>query len=152
VSTSTRLFSAFFTAMPGFIFSVLFLFSRWLGREYWGGTYLMVLVVLPIASLSFGFKLPNLFQKLRIRQAWIWILIQGLLAWIVALIVLGFLNLTPLCIGQDNGDGNNDIGMCFFMTALSGLVYTPLYLGMQTISALIGHWVIKYQTGISQAE
>jgi len=112
----------------------------------------MVLVVLLIASLSFGFKLPNLFQKLRIRQAWIWILIQGLLAWIVALIVLGFLNLTPLCIGQDNGDGNNDIGMCFFMTALSGLVYTPLYLGMQTISALIGHWVIKYQTGISQAE
>ena len=152
MSTSTRLLSAFFAVIPGFIFSILFLVSRWLGREYWWGTYLMVLVVLLIASLSFGFKLPNLFQKLRIRQAWIWILIQGLLAWIVALIVLGFLNLTPLCIGQDNGDGNNDIGMCFFMTALSGLVYTPLYLGMQTISALIGHWVIKYQTGISQAE
>jgi hypothetical protein len=152
MSISTRLLSAFFTAIPGFIVSILFLFSRWLGTEYWRGTYLMVLLVLLITSLSFGFKLPNLFQELRVRRPWIWILIQGLLAWIVALIVLGFLNLTPLCIGQNNGDGNNDIGMCFFMTVLSGLVYTPLYLGMQTLSALIGHWVIKYQGGISQAE
>src|ERR1043165_1349053 len=152
MSRSTRLLSAFFTAIPGFIVSILFLFSSWLGREYWRGTYLMVLLVLLITSLSFGFKLPNLFQELRVRRPWIWILIQGLLAWIVALIVLGFLNLTPLCIGQNNGDGNNDIGMCFFMTVLSGLVYTPLYLGMQTLSALIGHWVIKYQGGISQAE
>jgi hypothetical protein len=152
MSTSTRLLSAFFAVIPGFIFSILFLVSRWLGREYWWGTYLMVLVVLLIASLSFGFKLPSLFQKLKVHQPGIWILIQGLLAWLVALIVLGFLNLTPLCVGQDNGDGNNDLGMCFFMTALSGLIYTPLYVGMLTISALIGHWVMKYQNGISQAE
>ena len=152
MSTSTRLISAFFTALPGFVFSILFLSSGWLGKEYWWGTYLAVLLVLIIASLSFGFNLPNLFQKLSVDKPWLWILTQGLLAWMAAWIVLGVLNLTPLCVGQDNGDGNNDLGMCIFMTALSSLVYTPLYLFMQTVSAFMGHWVMRYRNNISQAE
>jgi len=84
-----------------------------------------------------------LFQKLRLNHPWLWILVQGLLAWAMTLFVLGLLNLTPLCVGQDNGDGNNDFALCNFMTALSGVVYTPLYLGMLVISSLIGNWVLR---------
>jgi hypothetical protein len=138
-----RLISASFTALPGFFFLILFLRSGWLGREYWWGTYLTVLIVLLAKSLLFGFVFPTAFQKLKVRHPWIWIVVQGLLAWAIALIVLELLNLTPLCVDQDNGDGNNDIGMCIFMTALSGIVYTPVYLGMLAVSSLIGHWMLS---------
>lgn len=143
MSTSSRFLSASFTAIPGFFFFLLFLSSNWLGRDYWWGTYLAVLIVLLCSSLLFGFTLPSLFQKLRIHRPWIWIAAQGLLAWTVALIVLGILNLTPLCVGQDNGDGNNAVGMCMFMTVLSGIVYTPLYLGFLSISSWSGHWMLS---------
>jgi hypothetical protein len=142
MSTLSRLISSFLTALPAFFFFILFLVSDWIGREYWWKTYLTVLIVLLISSLFFGFVLPTLFQKLRLRHPWIWILMQGLLAWTLAFFVLGLLNLTPLCVGQNNGDGNNDFAMCNFMTALSGIVYTPIYLGTLTMSSLIGHWML----------
>ena len=141
--TSNRLLSAFFTALPGLLLFVLFLSSRWLGRDYWWGTYTVVLLVLLMTSLVFGFALPDMFQKLRMRHPWQWILIQGLLAWLISLAVLWLLNMTPLCIGQNNGDGNNDLGMCMFMTVMSGIVYTPIYFGMLVVSSLIGHSLLS---------
>ena len=143
MSISGRLISAFFTSLPGLFFFVMFLQSGWPGREYWWRTYLAVLIVLLISSLLFGLTFPTLFRKLRLRHPWIWILAQGLLAWTLAFFVLGLLNLTPLCIGQNNGDGNNDFAMCNLMTALSGILYTPIYLGILTLSALLGHWVLQ---------
>jgi len=143
MSTSSRLVSAFFTALPGLLFLILFLSSGWFGRDYWWGTYTAVLIVLFINSLLFGFALPTMFQKLKIRHAWLWIFIQGLLAWVISLAVLGLLNLTPLCIGQNNGDGNNDLGMCVFMTVMSGIVYTPIYFGLLAVSSLIAHGVLS---------
>ncbi|HEU0297614.1 MAG TPA: hypothetical protein VFR47_33035 [Anaerolineales bacterium] len=142
MSTASRLVSTFFTALPALFFFLLFLVSGWLGREYWWATYLAVLIVLLFSALLFGFALPTVFQKLRLRHPWIWIFAQGSLAWALALLVLGLLNLTPLCVGQNNGDGNNDLGMCVFITALSGTVYTPVYLVILVMSALIGHWVL----------
>jgi len=143
MSTSSRLISAFFTALPGLFFFLLFLLSSLLGREYWWGTYIVVLLVLLTTSLAAGFALPTVFQKLKWRYPWLWIFAQGLLGWGMALVMLGLLNATPLCVGQNNGDGNNNLGMCVFMTILSGMVYTPLYLGMLVLSAFAGHWVIR---------
>lgn len=140
---SSHLISAFFTTLPGVFFFILFLRSGWIGREYWWGTYLTVLIVLLISSMFFGSLLPSLFQALRLRHPWIWIFTQGLMAWTLAFFVLGLLNLTPLCIGQDNGDGNNDFALCNLMTALSGIIYTPIYLGILALSSLLGHWVLK---------
>jgi hypothetical protein len=91
MSTSSRLISTLFTALPGFFFFILFLQSGWLGREYWWETYLVVLIVLLTSALVFGFILPIVFQKLRLGHPWIWILVQGLLSWTVALIMLGLL-------------------------------------------------------------
>ena len=145
MSTTSRLVSSFFTALPAFVFFAWFLRSGWIGREYWWETYMTVLIILILSSLLFGFARtrPTLFQKLSLHHPWLWILVQGLLAWTLALFVLGLLNLTLLCVGQDNGDGNNDFGLCNFMTALSGVVYTPLYLGMLVISSLIGDWILR---------
>jgi hypothetical protein len=143
MSTSLRLVSAFFTGLPGFLFLFLFLVSDSFGRDYWWGTYTAVLIVLSLTSLLLGFALPTLFQKLRTRQPWFWIFIQGLLPWGMSLAILGLLNLTPLCVGQNNGDGNNDLGMCMFMTALSGIVYTPFYLGLLAVCAMFGHWILS---------
>jgi hypothetical protein len=143
MSTATRLISSFFSALPAFVFFAWFLRSGWIGREYWWETYMTVLIILILSSLLFGFAFPALFQKLRLHHPWLWILVQGLLAWTLALFVLGLLNLTPLCIGQDNGDGNNDFALCNLMTALSGLVYTPPYLGMLALSSLIGHGILR---------
>jgi len=152
MATSRRLVSAIFTSLPGLIFLTLFLVSSSPGRDYWWGTYLIILGVLVICGLAFGFALPPIFQKLGLRQPWTWILLQGLLAWIAALIVLGLLNLSPLCVGQDNGDGNNDLGMCLFMTVLSGIIYSPVYLGMLVLSAMIGQWVLKRMTLSAQRQ
>ena len=146
MSTSNRMVSAFFTALPGLFIFILFLSSGWLGKDYWWGTYTTVLLVLFLTSLMFGFALPMMFQKLRMRQPWQWILIQGLLAWSLSLAVLWLLNLTPLCVGQNNGDGNNDLGMCMFMAVLSGIVYTPVYLGLLAASAVIGHGVLSWMS------
>jgi hypothetical protein len=146
MSTASRFVSSFFTALPGFVFFAWFLRSGWIGREYWWETYLTVLFVLILSSLLFGFTLPTVFQKLRLRHPWLWILAQGLLAWTLALFVLGLLNLTPLCVGQDNGDGNNDFALCNFMTALSGIVYTPPYLAILVISSLTGHWILRMKS------
>lgn len=143
MSTLNRLVSAFFTALPGLFLFILFLSTGWFARDYWWGTYTAVLLVLFMTSLVFGFALPVMFQKLRMRHPWQWILIQGLLAWLISLAVLWLLNLTPLCIGQNNGDGNNDLGMCMFMTVMSGIVYTPIYLGLLTVNSLIGHAILS---------
>ena len=143
MSISHRLVSAIFTALPGLFFLIFFLQTDWLGRDYWWGTYLTVLSILLSCSLMFGFVFPPVFQALKMPRPWVWILLQGLLAWGIALVVLGFLNMTPLCVGQNNGDGNNDLGMCVVMTALSGIIYTPVYLGMLILSALIGHWLAR---------
>jgi hypothetical protein len=143
MSTANCLVSAFFTAMPGMFLFILFLSSDWFGRDYWWGTYTAVLLVLFMTSLVFGFALPVMFQRSRMSRPWQWILLQGVLAWILSLAVLWLLNLTPLCIGQNNGDGNNDLGMCMFMTVMSGIVYTPIYLGLLAASAAIGHGVLS---------
>jgi hypothetical protein len=143
MTTTSRLVSAICSSLPGILFLTLFLGSSLLGRDYWWGTYLTVLCVLVICGLAFGFTLPPIFQKLGLRHPWTWILLQGLLAWIAALIVLALLNLSPLCVGQNNGDGNNTLGMCMFMTVLSGTVYSPVYLGLLVLSAMIGHRVLK---------
>lgn len=143
MSTANRLVSAFFTALPGIFLFIVFLSSGWLDRDYWWGTYTAVLLVLSMTSPVFGFALPVVFQRSRMSRPWQWIFLQGLLAWILSLAVLWLLNLTPLCIGQNNGDGNNDLGMCMFMTVMSGAVYTPIYLGLLATSATIGHGVLS---------
>ena len=146
MSTMSRLISAVFTAAPGFFFCALALATISFGKDdWWWGTYLYALIVLVISGLGLGFFLPLRFRTSKLRQPWMWIMAQGSLAWLLALLTLGLLNMTFLCIGQDNSDGNNNLGMCIFMTILSGSVYTPLYLSLLVASSLIGHGLLSSQ-------
>ena len=61
----------------------------------------------------------------------------------LALFAMTLLNATPLCVGQDNGDGNNNLGMCMGYVVLAGIVFGAVYLFFLAISTLVGHRVIK---------
>ena len=145
MSFKSRIVSTIFTAVPGFVLFAWHFASGMIYKDYYWGTYSSVFVVLVVGSVLFGFTLPTLFQGFGLRQPWMWIMASGILAGILALLILALLNATPLCVGQDNGDGNNDFGMCMAYTVLTSIVFTPIFLFMQTISALIGHWVLKWR-------
>jgi len=82
----------------------------WLG-EYIGGlyvrhnTYYVVSAVFLAASLVLGFALAARLRRAGLRRAWMWLFVQGAIAWSIALWTLAMLNFAPLCIGQDNGMG-----------------------------------------------
>jgi hypothetical protein len=139
-----RVATAFFTALPGGLLILLLLFTDFLGSEPWWDMFLAVLVILSIASLFSGLILPALLRRMGWRPSWVWILMQGALSWGLALLLLGMFSLTPLCIGQENGDGINDLVECVDRASMSGLACTPLYLGLLTISAFIGGRVMKF--------
>jgi hypothetical protein len=143
MSISNRLIAMAFSALPGFFFLALFFAASLFGMDYWWGTYLTVLIALVIGGLYFGFALPNILQGSRLNQPWMWITASGLIAWALAFLLLGILNLTPLCVGQDNGDGRNDISLCVISTVASGIVYAPVYLVMLGGSAFIGDWFMR---------
>ena len=90
-----------------------------------------------LTSLILGLILPILLQGSKFNYPWLWVYIAGGLAWLVALAVFALLNLTPLCIGQDNGDGNNDIALCTMYTVLISLAYSPVALILITLNAII---------------
>jgi hypothetical protein len=139
-----RVETALFTALPGCLLILLLLWTDFLGSEPWWDMFLAVLVILSIASLLSGFIFPALLRNMGLRPSWIWILVQGSLSWGLALLLMGIFSLTPLCIGQENGDGVNDLVECVDRAGMSGLVCTPLYMGLLTISAFIGGRVMKF--------
>jgi hypothetical protein len=42
----------------------------------------------------------------------------GMTAWGLSFPVLVLTTLTPLCLGQNNGDGRNNVGMCLFLAVV----------------------------------
>jgi hypothetical protein len=92
---------------------------------------------------SSTFFFPPFFPQSFKRHPGLWIFGQGLLAWMAAFFVLGILNITPMCVGQDNGDGNNDLVMCVVQTVLVGFAYSPLEAIALILSAFFGGLLIK---------
>ena len=90
-----------------------------------------------LTSLILGLILPILLQGSKFNYPWLWVFIAGGLAWLVVLAVFALLNLTPLCIDQDNGDGINNIALCTMYTVLVSLVYSPVVLIITTLNAII---------------
>ena len=56
-------------------------------------------------------------------------------AWMASLAILALLNLTPLCVGQDNGDGSNDASLCLVYAALVSAAYSPPVLLLAGLAA-----------------
>ena len=136
-----RLLLAMFVAVPAFIFTAIsfFLFRN----EYFWLTYVITSVVFVIASLAIGVTFPYKLIDNRVHNLWIQLFTRGVLAWLVTLLILAILNSTPLCIGQNNGDGVNNFSLCAFQTLGVAIAYTPLELILLALSVTTGSFMIQ---------
>ena len=141
MSFSIRLFSGFVTSLPAILF--LLLTSITAGREYFWKAYFIVGVTFLAIGFTLGFYIPALVPAHWKRHTILWILIQGLVAWMAALLVLVAVNLTPLCIGQDNGDGCNDLALCMLQTTAVSIVSAPAEFILLGLTSFPGGWLIK---------
>jgi hypothetical protein len=138
MSTITRISTSFFTALPGALCFSLVIANEGMRKEYFWISILAGVSVLFGCSLLFGFILPP-----RFRPKWFWIMAAGFAAMVCALFVTAVLDATPLCVGQNNGDGNNDLGRCMGYVLLYAFFYGIPYMMLLTVSAVMGHWVMK---------
>jgi len=136
MSLSTRILGAAITSVPAIVLGAFVVLSA--GEEYFWRTYGWVCGVFLAASFVLGLILSPRMQGSRPRRAWLWLLLAGALAWLTAVFTLALLNLTPLCVGQDNGDGNNDLALCVVQTAAVALVYSPFEFALLGLSAVLG--------------
>ena len=141
MSIFLRLYSGLVTALPAAISWMLVSISA--GGEYFWKAYFLVCAVFLAASFALGFFIPALSPALWKRQPGLWLLGQGMLAWLLALLALWIINLTPLCVGQDNGDGNNNVALCALETVMISLSCSPLEFFLLSLTALPGGWLIS---------
>ena len=94
-------------------------------------------------SLLLGQILPAWLHGGRFEYPWLWLFITGGLAWLIALLSLALLNNTPLCVGQNNGDGTNSYSLCVLYTVLVTLVYSSFELVLLALSAFIGGKILS---------
>lgn len=133
---ASRIVAAFFLSLPAWVVGIgVYAIGN---DQYYRDTYLAAWSVYLAVSLLAGLLIPPSTQNLGWLKSWVWLFLLGLAAWMSGLVVVGVLNLTPLCIGQDNGDGINDMALCVFYTILAAVVYSPLVLGILLWSTGIG--------------
>lgn len=128
-----------FVALPSLAFGLYMLLTS--RGEYYEVVYDGVAAVYLAASLLLGATLAPRFRRL-----WVGLFLAGALAWLAALLTLALLNATPLCVGQDNGDGRNDFFLCVFQTAAVAAVSTPPLLMLLGLSAALGAVILRRQS------
>lgn len=133
-----RITTAFFTALPALFFFVPVVSIESMRREYYWISILVGASVLLGSALVLGF-----FQPVWLHPKWLWIMMAGFAAMVCALFVTAILNATPLCVGQNNGDGNSSFGMCMVYVFLYAIFYGIPYMVLLTMSAVTGHWAMK---------
>jgi hypothetical protein len=135
------LLSSVVTTIPALVY--WYLISIFAGSDYFWKTYLIVGEIYLAISMVIGFIVPSLILERWKRHPVPWLFIQGMLAWTAAVIALGFISLTPLCIGQNNGDGNNDLILCMLQSSLVSIFYSPLEFFLLCLTVLPGGWLIQ---------
>ena len=143
MSITIRLLTGLFSIFPALFFTACALTTS--RDEYFWPTYLSVSIIFIGFSLLLSQLLPRWMHGSRFDYPWMWLFIAGGLAWLITLLSLALLNLTPLCVGQDNGDGINDLGLCFLYTFLFTLIFSPIELVLLLLSAFAGGKILRYQ-------
>jgi hypothetical protein len=122
---SHRIFPVLLSILPALIFNTVLHATS--AGQYWQPVYQIAGVVFALISAISCLILTALIEAERSRfRAAAAVFCSVILGWIAFACVMGLVNLTPLCVGQDNGDGNNDLAMCIVISILSTAVYTPL--------------------------
>ena len=141
MTMTTLLLTSLFSALPAFLFGICVLtLSR---DEYYWSTYVIMSLVFTSTSVILGLILPARMHASRFGYPWLWLFIAGCLPWLIALFSLALLNITPLCVGQDNGDGTNDFSLCTMYTMLVMFLYSPIELVLLTLSAFVGGKILR---------
>jgi hypothetical protein len=141
MSIMIRTHSTLFTSIPALFWLTLIVLEG--DDEYFWIIYRTAGVLFLLTSLLLGSIVPGLFPGAWQRRPGLWLAGQGTLAWGIALLALGMLSLTPLCIGQDNGDGINDLALCMVQAALVGFIYSFPQAVLLLVSAFAGGVIIK---------
>ena len=141
MSLTIRLLTSLFSVFPALIFTACALMTS--REEYFWPTYLIVSLIFIGISLLLSQILPSWMHGSRFDYPWLWLFIAGGLAWLVSLLSLTLLNLTPLCVGQDNGDGINDLGLCLLYTILVTIIYSPVELVLLLLSSFVGGKILR---------
>ncbi len=136
MSAFKRIVNAIFTSLPAIGFGILEYFSH--ESDYFWRIYDITIAVFLAASLFSGFFLPAFLRKIRITSPWLNVIIPALLAYLIAGLALAVISITPLCIGQENGDGTNNLSQCIAVSGVVTLAFTPLELIMLTFSTFFG--------------
>ena len=122
VTIRQRVVCAAAAALPAVLTGALVLAAV---REYTRPIQVAACTVYLAASLALGALLAprrdSTAPQVGLRCA-----LAGAIAWGLALVVMGVLSLTPLCVGQDNGDGTNDLGLCVLQVVATALAVSPI--------------------------
>ena len=128
-----------FHSIPGMLFLLLALSMR---REYFFTVYLLTGIVFLVSSMGFGIhrvRRPEAFVKKPTA-----LLFFGMMfSWVLAFLTLALLNLTSLCVGQDNGDGLNGIGDCIMNTVIGGGLYSIIVFTVVAAVAYTGGAIFR---------
>ncbi len=141
MSAFKRILNAIFTSMPAIGFGILEYISH--DIDYFWRIYDITIAVFLVASLFLGFFIPVFLRKIRITNPWLNVIIPALLAYIIAGLALAAISITPLCIGQENGDGTNNLSQCIAVSGVVSLALSPLELLMLTFSTFFGVAIIS---------
>lgn len=127
-----------FTFSLGAIPVVVYTFQTAPGDYFYFITYKIISIVLLIMQFIFGCHLYFRLQACdTLASHWKKYFMCGLMSWFVTIMVLTILNYTPLCIGQENGDGYNNMFTCTLGTIGNSLILTPRVLFGITLSSFL---------------
>ena len=139
--SSMRILTSFWVALPALLTGLAAFYT--LGDEYYRPTYLLGCAAFLITSFIAGGIVPPQAYQGHWMKSWLGLFLAGAAAWLLAVITLALLNLTPLCVGQDNGDGINNLGLCSLYTILITLIYSPPLLLILGVHAVLGSAIVR---------
>lgn len=136
------------SALPGLVGVI---FSLNFSQDYFGPSLTLTATVLLVVGGATGWMLGRQDWPRRDTQLFgVAILVSVIVGWLAAMLVNAILNITPLCVGRDNGDGINDLGMCLGYTLMYLLVYTPMVAIIGAGCAIIGTLLCPRPTIVGQ--
>ena len=106
-------------------------------REYFFLTYAIVSVAHLALSFAAGLFAPRHTVAARSWKQVALLAFRDLaFAWGAAMVLLAILNLTPLCVGIDSGDGLNSVGDCVVQSVAVVATCTLPILGLAGLAAV----------------
>lgn len=124
---------------PSFLLIAFFFSSEYWGRIYgfWG----LIFATISFIMMFFFLSLKNSNGAKTIPQ----LFTVGSLSWAISFVGLAIINFSPLCLGQDNGDGYNYLGNCVLLTIIWPVFNSIFMLPFILLSSRISHNIqVKY--------